>query len=314
MAWNPNSLKKAATKAGVSFDVDENWLTGPDPYGKGFQPVGIVLHHTATGLLTPGNMPSLEWCRNPGIYAGEARACQVVVGRDGSLQIIAGRGAYHAGAGGPYRIAGNYIPKDLGNRYLIGIEIEAHSSKKVNKKNRQTPKTGINPAQWEAVTKFCAALLDDLGWDTSAVIRHRDWAPNRKIDIGLPLDEVRDDIEALRKPKPKPKPKAPAAKKTPAAKKSPAKPKAAPKPIVRLRNIKPAAKNDEVLIVQKALKKEFPTFDFAAGKGLYGPSTKAAYKRWQKSFGLEGAEVTGIPDIKSLRALGKKYGFTVRVQ
>src|SRR6056297_1942035 len=98
MSWNPRALITAAKRAGVTFDVDDDWLK-VDPYGKGFQPVGVVWHHTACNPLSRGNMPSLNWCRNPGQYAGKARACHIVVGRNGDMQIIAGKGAYHAGVG-----------------------------------------------------------------------------------------------------------------------------------------------------------------------------------------------------------------------
>lgn len=316
MSWDPNALKRAAKKSGVTFDVDKDWLK-VDPYGSGFQPVGVVWHHTASGTFSPGNMPSLNWCRNPGQYAGQARACHIVVGRDGAFQIIAGRGAYHAGAGGPMRVNGTYIPKDLGNRYLIGIEIEASSTTKINKKNRQTPKSGMNPAQFEAVAKFCAALFDDLGWETEAAIRHRDWAPGRKIDVGIPLSEIRDKIDSYRKApskpatpaKPKPSKPATATKPKPTA---PAKPKPPKKPVVNFNSVKPGRKNKQVLVVQEALKKEYPSFDYSSGPGIFGPRTKAAYSKWQKKLGEKKAD--GIPTLTSLRKLGEKHGFTVKSQ
>lgn len=311
MAWSPNSLKKAATKSGVSFDVDETWLK-VDPYGSKFQPVGVVWHHTACNPLSVGNMPSLNWCRFPGQYSGKARACHIVVGRDGHLQIIAGKGAYHAGVGGPLKVNGTLIPKNLGNRYLIGIEIEASSTTKINAKNRTTPKHGMNPAQFEAVAKFCAALFDELGWDTDAAIRHRDWAPGRKIDVGIPLKEIREKINSYRD-KSKPPPTKPKPKPESEAKPKP-KPKPVKNPVISLNSIRPGRKNKQVLIVQEALKKEFRSFDYSSGPGLFGPSTKAAYAKWQTKLGYTGKNADGVPGLKSLRELGKKHGFTVRAQ
>lgn len=304
MAWNPNSLTKAAKKAGVQFDVDSTWLD-VDPYGKGFQPVGVVWHHTACNPLATGNMPSLNWCRNPGQYTGQARACHIVVGRDGFMQIIAGRGAYHAGAGGPLKVNGTVIPKDLGNRYLIGFEIEASSTTKINAKNRVTPKHGMNPAQFEAVAKFCAALFDELGWDTDAAIRHRDWTP-RKIDVGIPLDAIRDKIDSYRvkKPVPSPAPKPPA----------PPKPKPPAKPSVTLTNVQPTKKNADVKIVQDALKKEVGLKVAAANVGKFDAATKTAYAKWQKSLGFTGKDADGVPGVDSLRKLGRKHGFTVKTR
>lgn len=297
MAWNPNNLIKAAEAAGVKYDVDSTWLD-VDPYGDKFQPVGVVWHHTACGSLARGNMPSLGWCRNPGPYAGQARACHIVVGRDGALQIIAGKGAYHAGAGGPLKVNGTLIPKDLGNRYLIGIEIEASSTTKVNAKDVQTPKWGMNPAQLESVSKFCAALFDIMKWDTEAAIRHRDWAPGRKIDVGISLDLIREQIKTYRA---KPKPPTPPA---------PTKPTA--KPSVKLPAVQPGKRNKDVALVQKALKKEVGLVLTPASEGHFNAATKAAYKKWQQKLGYKGSDADGVPGIKSLTALGKKHGFTVK--
>ena len=310
MAWNPNSLTKAAKKSGVDFDVDADWLTGPDPYGKGFQPVGIVWHHTACGALSRGNMPSLNWCRNPGQYTGQARACHIVVGRDGKFQIIAGRGAYHAGAGGPLKVNGKVIPKDLGNRHLLGIEIEAASTNKINKKNIQTPKWNMNPAQFDAVAKFCAALFDDLGWDTDAAIRHKDWAPGRKPDVGIELDVIREAIDGYRKstvPPVKPKP-------VPVKKPAATKPVPVAKPSIRLSDVQPSKKNNSVKVLQDALKKEVGLNVSATAYGTYNAATKTAYKKWQTSLGYKGADADGIPGLTSLRKLGSKHGFTVKPQ
>lgn len=307
MAWNPKSIEKAVKKAGVRHAFDEDWLTGPDPYGKDFQPVGVVWHHTGCGPLSRGNMPSLGWVRKPGRYAGKARACHVLVGRDGHMQVIAGKGAYHAGAGGPLKVNGTDIPKDLGNRYLIGIEIEASSTTKINRKDQQTPKWGMNPAQFDAVARFCAALFDELGWSTKAAIRHRDWAPKRKIDVGISLEQIWSAIDLHREKKPA-KPKPPAPEKP----KPPAKPK--PKPSVTLANVQPTKKNSDVHIVQQALAKEVGLKVAAANVGKFDAATKTAYAKWQKSLGFTGKDADGVPGVDSLRKLGRKHGFTVKTR
>lgn len=308
MAWNPNNLVKAAEKADVTFEVDATWLD-VDPYGKSFQPVGVVWHHTACNPLATGNMPSLNWCRNPGAFTGQARACHIVVGRDGKLQIIAGRGAYHAGAGGPLKVNGTAIPKDLGNRYLIGIEIEASSSTKINKTNRQTPKHGMNPAQFDAVAKFCAALFDNLNWDTEAAIRHRDWT-TRKIDVGISLKEIRTAIDSHRKAAQVPVPKPPVAKPPTVTILKPQPPAISKPPVVSVLDVQIRKKNDSVALVQKALQKEVGLAKQVSP--VFNAATKAAYKKWQQKLGFTGADADGIPGVKSLRALGKKHGFSVK--
>lgn len=195
--WNPRNLVKAAQVANVPYQVDKGWLD-IDPYPNTFTPRGVVWHHTATSTFSRGDMPSLNWCRNPGQYAGKARACHILVGRSGILQIIAGNGAYHAGEGGPLEVNGKEIPKDQGNRFLLGIEIEASSSAKINAKNRITPKSGLNPIQLENTARFCAALFNLLDWPTESAIRHRDWAPLRKIDVQIKLKDIHKEIDKYR--------------------------------------------------------------------------------------------------------------------
>lgn len=305
--WNPAVLVEAAKKSGIKYEVDSDWLTCPDPYPASFSPVGIVWHHTACGTLSRGNMPSLPWCRKPGALGRDARACHIVVGRDGSFQIIAGKGAYHAGAGGPLKVNGTVIPKDVGNRFLLGVEIEAASTTRINKKDVQTPKAGMNPSQFDALARYCAALFDILGWDTEAAIRHKDWT-SRKIDVGLPLDMIRSAIDAYRvKVKPpvavKPPVKPPVAAE---------KPKPKPKPAVTLSKVQPAKKNGDVRIVQEALKKEVGLQIAESASGTFNAATKTAYLKFQKSLGYKGADADGIPGKASLTALGKKHGFTVK--
>jgi len=296
MSWNPQSLIKAAQKSGIDYEVDGTWLK-VDPYGKGFQPVGVVWHHTACGTFSKGNMPSLNWCRFPGQYSGKARACHIVVGRDGKFQIIAGRGAYHAGVGGPMTVNGKSIPRNLGNRYLIGIEIEASSTRKVRKKNRRTPKNDMNPAQFTAVAKYCAALFDLLDWETDAAIRHQDWAPGRKVDVGIPLKSLRDEIEKYRKKSGHPQPEEPEIK--------PVVP-----PVVKLSNIKFRKRHDHVLIVKEALNKEFRRADLVMNP-YFGMRMRRYYSKWQKSLGYKGKDADGFPGRDSLTKLGKKHGFKV---
>lgn len=296
MAWNPQSLVSAAKKAGLDYEVDKTWLN-IDPYGKGFQPVGVIWHHTATSNLAQGDAPSLGYCRNPGIYAGQARACHIVVGRSGKLYIIAGSGAYHAGAGGPMKVNGTNIPKDLGNRYLIGIEIEASSTTKVNSKNLTTPKSGLNPIQLEVTAKFCAALFDELKWSTDAAIRHRDWAPGRKVDVGISLETIRKEINKYRQgaaPKPQPNP-------TPNPETQ--------IPSVRLEDLRLGKKNNSVLIVKRALNKQLKSNLPLTNE--WNSATTRLYKKWQKRQGYFGKDADGLPGRATLTSLGKLHGFKV---
>lgn len=69
---------------------------------------------------------------------------------------------------------------------------------------------------------------------------------------------------------------------------------------------------DDVLLVQQALKK-LVGLDYTSGPGIFGPKTKSAYKKYQKSLGYEGSDADGIPGPTSLTRLGKASGmFQVR--
>ncbi|MCY1074544.1 peptidoglycan DD-metalloendopeptidase family protein [Archangium lansingense] len=79
---------------------------------------------------------------------------------------------------------------------------------------------------------------------------------------------------------------------------------------VKLVNIRPGKRNGDVLIVQKALAAAVG-LDYSSAPGFFGSRTRAAYTKWQQSLGLRGADADGVPGTKSLKALGKKYKFSV---
>jgi hypothetical protein len=79
------------------------------------------------------------------------------------------------------------------------------------------------------------------------------------------------------------------------------------KPVIHVSKVQPAAKNGEVLLLQKALTDE------GLYKGVldaaFGSQTKLAYTRWQIKCGFKGADADGRPGLESLTALAKKHSF-----
>ena len=284
----------AAEDAEVSFDVDDAWLD-VSRYGDFFQPVGIVWHHTSCGLFSKGDMPSLSNCRFPSIYPPESRLGHILVGRSGFIQIIAGMGAKHLEIGGPITVQDIDIDILEGNKYLLGIQIEASSTQKVLKNNTITPKLGMTPAQFEATARFCAALFDRLGWDTSAAIRHQDWSVHNG-DVGIDLELIHSKINFYRKPLPllEEQPK-----------------KADEKKTVKLLKMQPSKKSEDIKIVQRALKKEFPHSAILI-TGFLDAKTKNVYKEWQLKCAFEPEYSDGVPGRDSLSKLGRKYNFKVQ--
>lgn len=136
-----------------------------------FTPRAVIAHHTA-GSAT-GNAPSLNYIKNNTLS-------QFVLGRDGTVYLVSGNRANHAGTGGPLR----GIPKDAGNRYCWGIEAE--------NTGRGEPWPA---AQLAAYYKLAAALcaLHNVGHES--VFGHKEWAPSRKVDPrGIDMDDFRKKV------------------------------------------------------------------------------------------------------------------------
>ena len=276
-APTPARVLAAVKASGVRYVLEDGWDDpGIGKYGDRWQPVGVVLHHTANGGAK-GNTPALRWVLH-NEYA-PVRACHFLVGRDGTVRVIYSLGCYHAGMGGPLNVGGVSVPKDAGNRYFYGIEIESKGTK-VHVNAGPDDVDGFTPLQVAAVSALTAELLKMLGKGTDAVIRHRDWAPNRKTDVLQPLSFWRGEISKRLAPAPKP----------PAPTPAPA------RPAVRLSLVKPGATNADVKAVQKALR--MPT---RLQTGHYGPITRARVALlWPSSKGT----VT--------RAILERLGFVVK--
>lgn len=223
--WYPEIVIEAAKRAGVPYVIHDGW-DKIAPYGDraGWTstieaPVGVVWHHTACGSRSSSDHPSLQYVRFPGRYAGQARACNLLVDRKGVLHFVGAHAQYHAGQGGPVRVGGRYVGKDLGNRHLYGIEIEAASSKRV-RRYRKGRMRNLTREQWHNTAAFTAALSMLMVWNDQAQIRHSDWTDGgfdgnprlptrgRKIDVQIGLKKIRRIVRrkrnALAEPAPTP--------------------------------------------------------------------------------------------------------------
>jgi N-acetyl-anhydromuramyl-L-alanine amidase AmpD len=113
------------------------------------------------------------------------------VDRDGTVRVVSGVGAYHAGVGGPWQITNSVtVPRDGGNSRTYGIEIESlGTSPLINGKPG-----GMTVEQIVSTVRLNVALLDamrptwGLLYKAGRVIRHRDWANGRKVDTKQTLE------------------------------------------------------------------------------------------------------------------------------
>lgn len=151
---------------------------------------GVLWHHTATnrGRFNGADAPTLSMCieGRPDV-AGPL--CNIVFGRNGTVYLVAAGLANHAGAG-----AAPNIPRDLGNYYLIGIEMES---------------SGIAPWDWtpdqiRVAPQLGAALeieyLGGLPPELRLQLGHLEYSSQGKIDpAGWPggMDGLRAQINAV---------------------------------------------------------------------------------------------------------------------
>lgn len=248
-------------KWGLKVQEKEGWRHRGRPYN--FYPRAIIVHHTASGAQS-GNFAS-EGIVTSGRSDLPGPLCQVLLGRDGTVKLIADGYANHAGYGGPR--AG--IPANQGNTYSIGIEAENNGLGEPWSKK-----------QLNAYYRLCAALLDWMDiTDVNKVFGHKEWAAGRKIDpAGIDMNRFREQVaKALAQ---------------------------GPNVVtVRLSRLQPGKRNNDVLVLKRRLKRRgFYTEDNMTN--YFGSGLANAYARWQKHLGYTGADADGTPGKASLQKLG----------
>jgi len=151
---------------------------------------GILWHHTATNraAYAKSNAPTLAMCLN-GRPDLPPPLCNIVFARDGTVHLAAAGVANHAGAG-----SAPGIPKNMGNHYLIGIEMES---------------SGVAPWDWtedqiRVAPHLGAALerayLGGIPEDLRLQLGHKEYSSQGKIDpAGWPgdMDGLRASINAV---------------------------------------------------------------------------------------------------------------------
>ena len=171
-SYTAKEFKKALKKHGVNATYYKGWDSDAiDPFGMS-PSLGILMHHTANGGAQ-GNNPSVYWQAEGNEFA-PIRAAHVNIGRDGLVTVLAARGAYHAGAGGPVRIGSGVVPYNQGNRYLFGIELESKGTSAATNAP-VTSVDGITAPQVESATLLCLALCELMDVDEKSIIRHADY-------------------------------------------------------------------------------------------------------------------------------------------
>lgn len=190
-----HNLANNLRKHGLTVVETEGWQNrgylGQDLY----EVRGVLHHHTATprSNYNYSDSPTLSMCVN-GRSDLPGPLCQIVLGRSGTVYIVAAGLANHAGSG---YAAG--IPAHTGNYYFIGIEYES---------------SGIAPWDWtedqKRVAPYLGAALEleylqHLPEDMRIQLGHKEYSDGGKIDpAGWPGDmdglraQINDKIAELR--------------------------------------------------------------------------------------------------------------------
>lgn len=194
MKVSPQRLEKYLKKWAVPYTKVKGWDDPTiDPYNGRSDFIGIVLHHTA-------GVDSQRYICFTNPYA-PVRAAHFLVNRDGSVSVCSGSGAYHAGEGGPWAFTKTDVaPKNGGNSRLYGIEIESLGTSAAISGTTK----GMTVDQVVSTALLCGALLEAMApgplmLRKGRVIRHKDWAPDRKVDVKQDLDWWRDVVDIVRK-------------------------------------------------------------------------------------------------------------------
>ncbi|MBE9374626.1 N-acetylmuramoyl-L-alanine amidase [Saccharopolyspora sp. HNM0983] len=143
------------------------------------EPVGVLVHHTATRSSPDDPAPSVQLCID-GRADLAGPLCHAVIGFDGSVHLIAAGRANHAGQA---RESGPN-PAGDGNTLYIGFELDYQGVD-------QAP----SPEQYAAARTATAAVLGHLGRPPEAARGHRETSVTGKVDPGhIDLDRFRAEL------------------------------------------------------------------------------------------------------------------------
>ena len=263
LTWLPDVLKDAGLKVSL---VDGWEKRGLGDVGNIF---GVICHHTGVKNPSKLNMPTLKSLRDgrkaePGLKALPGPLAQLGLGRDGTFFVIAAGRAAHAGKGKFKGVSGNLR--------FIGIEAE----------NGGTANDPWPDVQVDAYHRGVAAILKHLGKDESFCCGHKEYAPGRKDDPSLNMNEFRVAVKSLLNGA------APAPAMVPAV--EPTAPAGTePRPTLRR-----PMRSELVKQVQAKLG--------LTADGIFGPETEATVRAFQRDHGLVG---DGIIGPKTWRELDK---------
>lgn len=177
-------LADALREAGLRVEEVPRWVDAGRP--RAFDPVGVLMHHTAFRATAADPHPALDTVVG-GRTGLRGPLCHVLIDRDGVCHVVAAGRANHAGEA----VDSGPVPGGDGNTAYVGIEIDYAPQAPYG----QQP----NAAQGEAAVAAAAAVLARLGTDADHARYHAETSTAGKWDPGntVDADEFRRRVAAL---------------------------------------------------------------------------------------------------------------------
>lgn len=170
-------LANAARLSGLPVVELPGWRARGRPGA--FSPRGVLCHHTGSSADTRAYV---DWMALTGRTDLPAPLCQLALGRDGTVYVLAAGRANH---GGRARATGP-MPAGDANTLYVGVEA------------LNTGSEGWSDTQREAYARLCAALCRFYDWPATHVRAHRETSTTGKWDPGLlDMDEHRAAVARL---------------------------------------------------------------------------------------------------------------------
>lgn len=176
-------LADALGEAGLTVEPVPGWAERGRPWG--FDPVGVLMHHTAFRATTADPHPALETVVE-GRTDLRGPLCHILIDRDAVCHVIAAGRSNHAGEA---RESGP-VPGGDGNVTYVGIEIDYAPQEPYGQ--RPTAQQG------EAAVRAAAVILARLGTGADHVRYHAETSTSGKWDPGntVDADEFRRRVAA----------------------------------------------------------------------------------------------------------------------
>ncbi|UQS31185.1 N-acetylmuramoyl-L-alanine amidase [Streptomyces fradiae] len=296
---SPDRLLAALRAEGVRVVERPGWRTHHRNRAGAWGPVnGVMIHHT----VTSGTAASVDLCARG--YAGlPGPLCHGVIAKDGTVHLVGGGRANHAGGGDPsvlqavitetYRDRPPLPRAHQGSPGAVDGNARFYGFECVNLGDGSDPWPA---AQLDAVERVGAALCRAHGWGARSVIGHLEWSAHKIDPRGFAMAGLRERVQRRLGAAPAPqKPSAP----------RPAAPRHQPFPGAAFFLSHP----DSPIITAMGRRL------VAEGCGRYrvgpGPrwseADRRSYAAWQRKLGYTGADADGWPGATSWNVLKVPY-------